>query len=40
MDRNSNEDHHRSPDSGGIVAYSLIGVLGLLELAPVLAAFN
>ena len=40
MDRNPNNNRRRSPDWGGIIAYSLIGALGLLALAPLLSAFN
>ena len=38
--RNVNENRQRSPDWGRIIAYSLIGALGLLALAPLLAVFH
>ena len=40
MDYNANENPKKSSYWGGILAYSVIGALGLLALAPLLSAFK
>jgi len=40
MDRNANENRKQSSHWGGVLAYSLIGALGLLASAPILSVFS